>query len=359
MKKYVITAALCVVIVSLGGLVVYGASGKYAEREAERANANNHNHRIPNVKVQVLKTGLLEDKFTLIGTVDGWENVTISAEVVGKIELKSVDTGDTVKAGQELFRIDTEALQTRYEQAKAQARLAAQEYDRIQRLTNTGVSAHRERDSATANKDVAEADLRAMEIQLKKSVVQAPMDGVVAHVFSKQDEFTDVGKPLVNIVQLHKVKVRVGIPERDIPFFNAGDKVHVELDAIPNRMFEGSIHLIAPAADLITHTFEAEIAIDNPDQCLKPGMIARAHLVRKSYPDAIAVPIFSTALIDDKRFAFVEKDGKAELKQVEVGVIQGSNVHVTSGVAPGDHLIVVGQRDARPGEPVNVTETIQ
>jgi membrane fusion protein (multidrug efflux system) len=358
MKKFVITLALCVFIVSLGGLVVYGASAKYAEREANRAN-NNHEKRVPNVKVQVLKPALLEDKFTVTGTVDGWENVTISAEVAGKIEWKGADTGDTVTKGQELFRIDTEAMQTQYEQAKAQARLASQDYGRVQKLTDKGVSAARDQDSAVANRDVAEANLHAMEIQLRKSVAKAPMDGVVARVFSEQDEFTDVGKPLVNIVQLHKVKVRAGIPERDIPYFKPGDTVRIQLDAIPDRFFDGAIHLIVPTADLITHTFEAEIAIENADGCLKPGMIARAHLVRKQYPDAIAVPIFSTALIDDKRFAFVEKDGKAELRQVEIGVISGSNVHVTSGLRPGDRLIVVGQRDARPGEPVNVTETIQ
>lgn len=357
MKKFVITLVLCAGIALLGGLVVYVASAKYAEREAARSGAN-HEKRVPNVKVQVLKPGLIEDKFTATGTIDGWENITTSAEVGGKIEWKGVETGDTVKKDQELFRIDTEAMQTRYEQAKAQAKLAVQEYDRAQRLSNTGVTAQRDQDSATANRDVAEADLRAMEIQLRKSVARAPIDGVVAHVFSERDEFTDVGKPLVNIVQLEKVKMRVGIPERDVPYFKAGDAVRIQVDALPGRTFDGTIHLIAPAADLMTHTFEAEIAIDNADRCLKPGMIARAHLVRTQYLDAIAVPIFSTALINDKRFAFVEQDGKAELREVEVGVIQGSNVHVTSGLKPGDRLIVVGQRDARPGEPVNVTETL-
>ena len=357
MKKFVITVVLCVCIVAIGGLVVYSASAKYAEREAARAD-NSHEKRVPNVKVQVLEPGLLEDKFTVTGTIDGWENVTVSAEAGGKVEWKGVDVGDAVKKGQELFRIDTDAMQTRYEQAKARARLAAQEYERAQRLSTTGVATQRDQDSATANRDVAEADLRAMEIQLRKSVARAPADGVVARIFSKQDEFTDVGKPLVNVVQLERVKMRVGIPERDVPYFKMGDTVHVQLDALPDRTFDGAIHLIAPAADLVTHTFEAEIAMDNADGCLKPGMIARAHLVRKQYVDAIAVPIFSTALINDKRFAMVERDGKAELREVEVGVIQGSNVHVTKGLRAGDRLIVVGQRDARPGEPVNVTETL-
>ena len=123
MKKFVITAALCVGIVLLGGLVVLGASAKYKEREANRAK-NNHEQRVPNVKVQIVSPALLEDKFTLTGTVDGWENITISAEVAGKIEWKGVETGDAVKKDEELFRIDTETMKVRYEQAKAQALLA-------------------------------------------------------------------------------------------------------------------------------------------------------------------------------------------------------------------------------------------
>lgn len=359
MKRFVITAILCVVVILVGGIVVYGATEKYREREAARAKNGNNNVRVPNVKVQVLKTAPLEDKFSVIGTLKAWEDVTISAEVSGRIESKNVETGDTIKQDQELFRIDTEAIRTRYEQALAKARLAAQDYARVQKLADRGVSAQREQESAVANRDVSEADVRAMEIQLKKSVVKAPFDGVVAEVFSEQDEFTDVGNPLVRLVQLDKVKLHVGIPERDIPYFAVGHTVRVELDALPDRVFEGTIHVIAPTADLETHTFAAEIMLDNPDQLLKPGMIARAHLVRKTYPDSITVPMFATALIDDSRYAFVEKDGVAELRPIEVGVVQGSSVQVTKGLAPGDRLIVVGQRDARPGEPVHVTETLQ
>ena len=358
MKKVLVTLALCAVLICAGAAVVVAAGRNFREREANRAKVN-HAERIPNVKIRVLKPGLIEDKLALTGTVDAWENVTLSAEVAGKIEWKGVDQGDGVKKGQDLFRVDTEAIQTRYQQAQAEARLAGQDFDRIRKLTDRGVGAQREQDSAIANRDVAEASLRALEIQMRKSVVKAPMDGVVARVFSEQDEFTDVGKPLVHLVQLEKAKLRLGIPERDLVHFKLGDEVKVRLDALPDREFPGTIHRIAPVADLVTHTFDTEIAIDNPDGCLKPGMIARANLVRKMFADSIAVPIFSTALIDDKRFAFVEKDGKAELREIEVGIVQGSDVQVTSGLAPGEHLIVVGQRDARPGEAVNVTETLQ
>ncbi|HRI88103.1 MAG TPA: efflux RND transporter periplasmic adaptor subunit [Candidatus Hydrogenedentes bacterium] len=357
MKKFLVSAALCGALLGVGGLVVYAATGRMAERQAARENSKQV-ARIPNVKVSVLAPRLVEDRLTLVGTLEPWESVTISAEVGGKIEWKGVEQGDVVEKDKELFRIDTETIQTRLEQSRARARLASQEFDRVQRLTDRGVGPQRDQDSAVANRDVLDADVRSMEIQLRKSHVKAPMDGKIAQVFAEQDEFTDLGKPLVQIVQLHKVKLRIGIPERDVPYFKVGDTVTVSLDAIADRQFTGTIHLIAPVADISTHTFSTEIALDNTDDVLKPGMIARANLVRKSYPDTLAVPLFSTALIDDKRFAFVEKDGKAELREIEIGVIQGSEVQVTKGLAPGDRLIVAGQREARPGEPVNVTEIV-
>jgi membrane fusion protein (multidrug efflux system) len=87
-------------------------------------------------------------------------------------------------------------------------------------------------------------------------------------------------------------------------------------------------------------------------------MIARANLVRQTYPGAIVVPIFATVLLDDQRFVMVERDGIAEVRPVEAGVVQGSMVQITKGVSPGDRLIVVGHKDVRPGERVNVTETL-
>ncbi|MDZ4860200.1 MAG: efflux RND transporter periplasmic adaptor subunit [Candidatus Hydrogenedentes bacterium] len=358
MKKFLVSVGMCFGILAVCGGIVYWAAGAFAAKEAARANGVTETQ-IPNVKVQVLTAGVVEDRFTLTGTIDAWENVTLSSEVSGKIEARPIETGDLVKQGQDLFRIDTQALQTKFEQAEAQARWATQEFDRARKLADRGVSAVREQDSAVASRDVADAEVRATEILLRKSIVKAPFDGVVAELYSKQDEFSDVGNPLVRLVQVDRVKLRVGVPERDVSYFKAGDTVAVTLDAIADRMFSGVIHLIAPTADSVTHTFGTEIALDNADGCFKPGMIARAQLVRRTFAESIVAPLFATALIDDKRFVFVEKDGVAELRAVEVGVVQASNVQITSGLQTGDRLIVVGQRDARPGGRVNVIETVE
>lgn len=357
MKKALISAAVCTGVILVGVLIVVAPPP--GADEALAGDTVNQAERIPNVKVKVLQSQELRDVLNLTGTVYPWEDVTIAAETPGKIDWKGIESGDTVRKGQELFRIDSEALRASLEQAEAQARLAAQEYDRVQRLLARGASTRQDEDSAVANRDVASASLRATQIQVDKSTIEAPFDGVVDRIFQEQDEFVDTGKPLVRLVQVHKVKVNVGIAERDIPTFKAGDSVKVRLDAYPDRVFDGTIQIISPTADMSTHTFTAEIALDNPDGCLMPGMIARAELVKNVYPDAIVVPVFSAMLLDDSRYVFLERDGKAELQPIEIGIVQGNDVQITEGLKPGDRLIVVGQRDVRPGEPVNVQETIQ
>jgi len=106
----------------------------------------------------------------------------------------------------------------------------------------------------------------------------------------------------------------------------------------------------------MTRTFLTEIEIDNPDGALRPGMIARADMVRNTFRDAIQVPIFAAVLVDDQRYVFVEEEGVARLRPVEAGVIQGNMAQVTKGLSPGEHLIISGQYDVRDGEPVNVLQ---
>lgn len=345
---------LCLLIGAAGAGIV--AVALMVRPEPSEAGVENRATKVPSVRIEVLKPTTVEDRVTLTGSVQAWEDVVVSAEITGKVEWKGVEEGQVVKAGQEMFKIDTEQIQARLDQARAQAKLAVQDHDRAQALKRKGAGTDQAVDGAVANKDVAQANVRMLEIQSAKSVVHAPFDGTLDKTFKEKDEFVDTGMPLAHVVQIHKVKVKVGIPERDVPFFNSGDKVRVTLDAIPGSEFRGAIRRVGCSADMMTHTFCAEIELDNPEHRFRPGMIARATLIRKAYPDSILAPIFATILLDQQRYAVVEEAGVARLRPVEIGVVQGGSVQITKGLAPGDHLIVAGQFDVRNGEPVQVQE---
>lgn len=352
--RVVVSVLVCAAILAVGAAAIGGALLLRA-KSSEAAKVP-RNEKIPNVSVQALEALMLEDRLALTGTLEPWEDVVVSAETIGQIGWQGVEEGQQVKAGDVLLRIDTRTLEAQLAQARAEHKLALQEFARCEQLTQRGAVAAQALDNVVASRDVAAANVRLLEVQLAKSVVHAPFAGIVDRLLMEKGEFVDTGTALARLVQVHKVKVCVGIPERDIRHFASDDMVRVVFDALPGQEFEGRIHRIATTADMITHTFEAQIELDNPEGHLKPGMMARTSLVRSEHPDSIVIPIFASVLLDEDRYVYVVEDGKACLRKIQVGIVQGSSVQVTSGLSKGELLVVTGQYDARDGEPVQVTE---
>ncbi len=358
MKRLLVSMGLCVVILVAGVVLILVARMTNHARSSQDDASESEARRVSVFATPIERT-LVEDRLILTGTVLPRLDVTVSAEGMGKIEQLAVEEGDSVQRGAELARIDTELIRAQLDQARAEARLAEQEFERAQSLSERGVSARRDFDTAVANREMSQARLRALQVELDKSVITAPFNGVVDMVFREEQEFIEIGAPLVRLVQLDEVKVLVGVPERDIGYFDVGDSVTVRLDAFAANAFEGRIHRIATTGDMETHTFTVEILVDNRERRIRPGMIARAALVRKAYPDSILVPIFSTFLLDDQRYVYVVENDVARLRSVESGIVQGGNVQILDGLDSGDLIIVRGQYNVRDGDPVQVQEVEQ
>ena len=353
MIKKLISLALCLAIIALSALVVGVVSAAKPSKSQQGAKEK----KAANVRLRQLEYTTIDDVLLLTGRIDPWEEVELSAEVPGNVEWQGIDEGQCVKRGQELIRIDTIWFEATNRQAIANQTLAQQELERMESLRKSGVSSPQELDRAQTQFTVASADLAASETQLGKTVIRAPFDGTVDRVVKEVGEWAPKGESLVRLVQTAKMKAIVGVPERDIVFFEEGDEVAIRFEALPDQSFTGKIFRIATSAERSTRTFETEIQLDNPDGTFKPGMTIRASFVRESYPDAIAVPIFSIISVENQRFAAVAEDGLAQFREVKIGVLQGHEVQITEGLDAGDQLIVVGHRDLRPGDPVKaVTE---
>ena len=346
----------------LSAAIIAGSAGLVAVlskgRADESAQSSSQDSKPVNVRVTTLSARRVEDTLLLTGRVDAWEDITVSAEVSGNVEWQGVDDGTRVAGGDELFRIDTSWYQAEYTQAMAQAALAVQELNRVDSLRKNGISSPQELDRAETERKVSEANVTAAATRLEKSIVKAPITGVIDEVLVKAGEWADTGKPLARIVQTDRVKVVVGVPERDIPHFRAKDEVSVTLDALPGESLPGHIFRIATTAERETRTFSTEIELPNESHRLRPGMVARVRMVRNVFPDAISVPIFSVLTMENQRFALVVENGVARIRQIQVGVLEGDRVHVTEGLRPGDTLIIAGHRDLRDGQPVTITEEV-
>lgn len=354
MKRFFISMIICALIVAAG----YAATQVGGALRGQQAPPPDNTAKPAGIKVHVVQPGPLEDRLVLTGVVQPWEDVRVSAEATGIIEQQDVVEGQEVSAGQELIRVDTSLMQAQLDQALAQQRLASQELQRTETLSSKGITTGQAMDKAQADRDMAEANLRLFKIRIDKSVVKAPFAGIIDTLFKEENEFIDMGTPLFRLVQLHKVKICIGIPEREICCFKKGDAAPVSLDALEGKDFTGVIHKLAPTADASTLTFPCEVEVDNAERLIKPGMIGRVALLRKHYTEAISVPLFAVLSVENQRFVYVESDGKARMRPIETGVIQGNRVQVVQGLTAGERLIVSGQRSLQDGDAVSVLETV-
>lgn len=352
MAKIIKNMVICAGIVLLGGLVTVSVVLARRDPDVERTRVP----KITNVEIMALQTTTVHDTFTVTGSLDPWKEVLLSSEAKGKIEWLGIGEGEKINAGSELLRVDRSSAEIRYKQTLTEYAMASLELDRVRKLRDKGIGSVQAYDKAKVDRDAAQSNLNSSEMDLDYTTVVAPFNGFVDKILQEEDEFVNVGTPLLELIQIHKLKMVVGIADQDVPFFSIGDPVKVIVDAYQDKEFYGIIHRIGQRADATTHTFETEIELNNQMGVLKPGMIARAVLVRKSHPESIAVPIFSILTDREQKYVFLEEDGKAVKTPVSILLHQGNVAVVSEGLDSDDRLIVAGHRNLRDQNRVNVRD---
>jgi membrane fusion protein (multidrug efflux system) len=216
------------------------------------------------------------------------------------------------------------------------------------------VAAKEEFDRSTTEFNLAENTLQRARVEYKRGFLKTPIAGLVNHVYVDAGEFVGRGAPVIDLVDIDKIKVHVSMPETDVRYIRAGQRALVTIDAFPGRHFEGTIDFVAYKADPVTKTFQTRIIMENSDHLIRPGMIARATLLRRLLPDALAVPLSALVDKEGERVVYVVKDGIAHARTVSIGVISRDRVQIEEGIAAGDRVIVVGQTEVEEGMRVRI-----
>jgi membrane fusion protein (multidrug efflux system) len=306
------------------------------------------------VSVEVVKPVAMRDVVFLPGETEAYEDVKVAANISGRVEWIGPREGQSVKKGERLAEIDVSALKASLEHARAAYKLAHELCERRRRLYEHKIIAKEELDQSETQLKLAAADLEQVKARYNYGFPESPISGNIDHLYVDAGEFADTGKPIVDIVNIDRIKINVRVPELDVRYVKKGQQTPVKIDAFPDRSFMGVVDFVAFKADPATKTFHVRSVIDNPDHAIRPGMIGRVAFVRRDIPDAIAAPLFAIVDKGGERLVFVEKNGMAESRVISIGVIEADRVQITSGLDIGDHLIVRGQTEVEDGMKVIV-----
>ena len=309
-----------------------------------------------NVSVMTVKAEpQLADTFDLPAVVEPNRIVTVSSEVGGRIERIPPEEGNKVRAGDLLVQLNTDLILPEFESAEAQAERDQIEFDRIKNLANENAATQRELDNATSQLAISKARLEGIRARLERTRILAPTAGVLNDLLVEEGEYVDPGNPVAQVVDTDTVKVVVEIPERDIAFFSVGDKAKVRADTKgQSESLEGTVTFISELADSKTRTTRMEITLGNKQRLLRSGQIVQVRLTRRILKDAVLIPLLAVIPMEDGKAVYVVNSSQAKRRDVELGVIKGDQVQITSGLEPGDKLIIAGHRFVAPGQKVNI-----
>jgi RND family efflux transporter MFP subunit len=204
-------------------------------------------------------------------------------------------------------------------------------------------------DVARAATEVAERELDELDELIKYAQITAPIDGVVTQrnaepgdlVRNSQSGFSKDEKPLFVVSQFDRVRVRVYVPERDVPETTVGDEVSITLQALPDEVFPGEIFRIAGVLDEQTRTMMVEIDIDNDDGRIRPGMFGQASITLAPANNSLMLPA-NAVRFDGKGKAYVyvvDADNKVSIAPIQTGLDDGAQIEITAGLNDSDQVV--------------------
>lgn len=334
-------------------LAALAACGK--QEKAPDAVTSKGTQAIP-VEVGVLEAAAFRDTLELVGKLEAYDRVRITAELAGRIESVPFDEGETVRRGQTVARIDAKIASAQLSQAKAQLDLATATLNRTEKMAEKGLSPPAELEVARAQKAQAEASAELAEANLDKAVIRAPISGVATNVTAKRGEVAGPGVPLLEIVRVDRVKVVADAPERDVSLLEVGSQAAVSVPALPGRELTATVENVGIVANSSTRTFPVELVLDNDVGELRPGMLANIRLLRKELREVVVIP--RDAVLDEAegKSVFVDASGVAARRSVEVGSVRGRFTVAREGLKVGDRLIVLGHRQVVDGQKIVVNK---
>ena len=312
--------------------------------------------KVTNVEVYTVSLSDFEDIITLPVIVSPYRAVNLGLPNGGKVTKINVDKGDRTTKGNILLKTDDVLFRAQHEQAKANLEYQKKEFGRSEKLFRDGSITEAAFDVSKLQLATAESSCDMAKKQYEDAVLEAPFTGTVTARHVEIGDILAPGSPAFRIIDVSRVRVQAGIPEKYIASFKIGSNVMVRFDAIPGKTFEATIDYIAPEANHSVRTFLAEMVVDNSDRAIRVGIMGNARILKEKTEDAILVPINAFVETQKGRVVFIAReDNTAEERIITYGESNDTMIHVISGLNPGDRIIAKGQHDLVTGERINIT----
>jgi len=309
-----------------------------------------------------------QPKIKSVGSLRAVRGVEVASEVSGVVEGVYFSSGDKVRAGQDLIKLNADTDNAQLQALEAAADLASTVYERDKKqLEAQAVS------QAVVDADAAELkNRRAQVVQQKafvaKKVIRAPFDGRLGISRVNPGQYVDPGEKVVTLQALDQVYVDFFVPQQHVSRIAVGQAIYASTDSYPGRSFSGKVSAVNPKVESDSRNIQVEALIENAKHELLPGMFASVEVLSGSPEDYITLPQTAVTFNPYGETVYIVAEAKGEdgkpvltAKQVFIttGDTRGDQIAVLTGVSEGDTVVTSGQLKLRNGSAVSINNEIQ
>ena len=293
------------------------------------------------VKVQTMDEQTHTYTHTYVGRIEEVSSVPLSVMTTGQVLSVKVKTGDRVKAGQELLRIDDTQARNALQAAQATFQQAQDGYKRAKQVYAEGGVTEQKMVEINSQLKQAKSMLSMSQKSLNDCVLRAPVDGVIGECRVHVGQNVAPAVPVITLLDMNGYNVAFDVAEADIAAIRAGEEGSIVVaaagnDTLPVRVVEKNL-----LANTIAHTYTVKAMLLRGDSCLLPGMVSKVWLQSQSV-SGYFVPFECVQTMPTGKSVWVVSNGIAQRRSIEVGEYVAGGVLITKGLHAGDQVVVEG-----------------
>lgn len=295
----------------------------------------------------------LERHYQSSGTLQAVREAQIVATQLGVIRALTVHEGDRVEMGQILARLDARELSLQAAVDELALGNLERELERLQSAGH-GVIPREEIDKQRYAVEEARASARLSDVHAKQTIVRAPFAGTIVERYVDEGNLATTATPLFRIADTSTLLLELHLPERDAA--TVSDDAKAEITLVDDTTFVARVLRRAPVVDPVTGTVKFTLATDVLPRHAVPGAYARAKVLIDARAEAPSLPKTAVFEVEGRSWVYLIADGRAQRREVHVGLRSGERVEVLDGVGPEDVIIVEGNAGITEGMPLQAAK---
>ncbi|WP_341502522.1 efflux RND transporter periplasmic adaptor subunit [Gallaecimonas sp. GXIMD4217] len=302
-----------------------------------------------------------QPRIEAIGFIEPSQGVMVRSEAAGVIRKLGFESGVPVQAGDLLVALDTSVEEANLKAAQAKLPATKSQFERMSRLYKEKSVSKGQLDEAEAAYRALQAEIESLQATIARRTIRAPFDGIVGLRDVFLGQYLQNGSDVVRLEDNQVMRIRFTISQNDLSRIEEGQDVAIQVDAYPDKRFEGQITAIEPVVNAESGVVQVQASIPNNSGELRSGMFAKVAVSLPRLADQVVIP--QTAInftLYGQTVYLVEEneEGVKTARQVTVEVAdrRGDVARISHGLAPGMTLVTSGQVRLYNGAQVKLVE---